>query len=262
MEEWAKDHHDESAKCDWYHSTWQYLQLLDMVAIPGWHADFYLEALGGILRKKPEANVLISAAADYGMLATLHDAIVAAHANPTIVIYDICETPLASSQWYADRHGFAIKARRADLITGSIPDGPFDLIVTDEFLTVLKSEYKPLIIKRWAELLKPGGSLVSVAMIGDVTTPALRRGYAERAQCLLENGKGHCVPDLNNGRKNALIERINTFAAFHTRHMIVDENEIEKLFSDFDKLSYRRISTPGECVNPTESYQIVASMNS
>ena len=262
MEEWAKDHRvDKSANCNWYHGTWQYLRLLDMVAVPGWHADFYRESLGGILRNKPEANVLISAAADYGMLATLHDAIESVGAEPSIVIYDICETPLASCQWYADRHGLTIKTCCGDLITGTIPEAPFDLIVTDEFLTVLKSEYKPLILKRWRELLRPGGAVVTVAMNGDVTTPALRFGYAERAKRLLENRNGDYLPNLKNGNKAALARRFTTFASYHTRHMIVDHNEIHGLFSEFDNLSLRRITTPGECVNPTDSFQIVASLS-
>lgn len=262
MEEWAKDHHvDESANCNWYHSTWQYLRLLDMVAVPGWHSEFYRESLGGILRKKPDADVLISAAADYGMLATLHDAIESVGAEPNIVIYDICKTPLASCQWYADRHGLTIKTRCGDLITGTISEAPFDLIVTDEFLTVLKSQYKPLILKRWRELLKPGGAVVTVAMNGDVTTPALRLGYAERAKRLLENRNGDYLPNLKNGNMAALVRRFTTFASYHTRHMIVDRNEIHRLFSEFDNLSLRRITTPGECVNPTDSFQIVASLS-
>ena len=79
--------------CDWYHGTWQLLRLLNMVAVPPWYA-FYNDALTRVLRAKPNANVLISALADYGMLATLHEAVVAAGASPTITICDICETPL------------------------------------------------------------------------------------------------------------------------------------------------------------------------
>jgi hypothetical protein len=41
--------------------------------------------------------------------------------------------------------------------------------------------------------------------------------------------------------------------------MIDDEDELRSLFADFDKFSCRRITTPGECVNPTDSFQIIAS---
>ena len=64
-----------------------------MVATPPWY-PFYMEALGKILTEKPKANVLISAAADWGMVAQLRHAAAAVSAHPTITLYDICQTPL------------------------------------------------------------------------------------------------------------------------------------------------------------------------
>lgn len=263
MEEWAKARHlREAENCGWYHSTWQYLRLLDMVAVPNWHREFYNRALGNILKKKPRADVLISAAADYGMLATLHEAIQIANAEPNIVVYDICKTPLRSCQWYADRHGFSISTKCGNIITGSIPEAPFDLIVTDEFLTVLKAAYKPAITERWRELLKPGGSVVTVAMIGGETIPQLREGYARRARKMLETSNGNYLPAAERDDfKAAIIDRFEAFALLHTRHMVSGESEVRTLLSGFDKVSCARITTPGECVNPTDSLQIVASIS-
>jgi hypothetical protein len=263
MEEWAKNNHpEEAANCDcgWYHGTWQYLRLLDMVAVPDWHRDFYNEALGNILNRKPNANVLISAAADYGMLATLHQAMELTGNFPKVLIYDICKTPLRACQWYADRHNISIETRRENLLTGLIPEAPFDLIVTDEFFTVLKTEYKPLISKKWKELLKPGGSVVTVAMMGGATTPELRRRYAERARELLEASNGDYLSNQPEFRKEGVIDRFVAFAELHTRHMVTGESEVQSLLSCFDNVTCRRITTPGECVNPTESFQIVASL--
>jgi hypothetical protein len=263
MEEWAKDNRPDKADiydCAWYHGTWQYLRLLDMVAVPAWHGGFYNEALGNILKRKPDANVLISAAADYGMLAMLHQAMELSGTSPRVLIYDICKTPLRSCQWYADRHNISIETRCENLITSPIPEAPFDLIVTDEFLSVLKAEYKPLISKRWKELLKPGGSVVTVAMMGKVTTPELRRGYADRARHLLEASNGNFLSSQTQFRKEAIIDRFVAFAELHTRHMVTSESEVRSLLSCFDKVTCRPITTPGECVNPTESFQIVASL--
>ncbi|MBZ5620326.1 MAG: class I SAM-dependent methyltransferase [Acidobacteriia bacterium] len=262
MEEWVKtqDGYRETPveSCAWYHGTWQYLRLLDMVATPSWYG-FYNSALSEILRNKPRANVLISAAADYGMLATLHRAIEAAQGDPSIVIYDICRTPLRSCEWYADRYGLTVKTVRGDLLEDGVPEAPFDLIVTDEFLTVLKAQYKPMITQRWRELLRPGGSVVTTAMIGGATTPELRDGYARRARQLL-SGRLDSFPHHNNGKAHLLVEHFDRFAGYHTRHMIDDEDQIRTLFSDFDELSYSATATPGECVTPTNSFQIVASL--
>jgi hypothetical protein len=261
MEEWAKDNRPGNADdCAWYHGTWQYLRLLDMVAVPDWHREFYHKALGKILRRKPNANVLISACADYGMLAMLHEAMGLTGATPKIVIYDICKTPLLSCQWYAKRHGIAIETKCDNIITNPIPEAPFDLIVTDEFFTVLKAEYKPLITNKWKQLLKPGGSAVTVAMLGSETTPDLRRSYAERARQLLEASNGNFLSGQNEQQTEAVIDRFVTFAELHTRHMVTSENEVHSLLSSFDDVTVRRITTPGECVNPTDSFQIVATL--
>jgi 2-polyprenyl-3-methyl-5-hydroxy-6-metoxy-1,4-benzoquinol methylase len=259
MEEWAKKENVQPvASCDWYHGTWQYLRLLNMVAVPPWY-EFYQEALGNVLRRRPKADVLISAAADFGMLAILHEAIRATQAEPRVVVYDICNTPLRSCQWYAERHGLAIECVRANLLTDDIPPASFDLIVTDEFLTVIKAADKPLIIQRWRELLKPGGTLVTTAMIGRATTPELRQGYAERARRLFEESS-LSFPHHFNGRREEILHRFETFASYHTRHMLSGEDEIKQLFDGFGEFSYVKIVTPGECVNPTESFQIVATV--
>lgn len=259
MEEWAKTENAQPvASCDWYHGTWQYLRLLNMVAVPPWY-EFYQEALTNVLRQRPRAEVLISAAADYGMLATLHDAIRATQAKPHIKVYDICRTPLRACQWYAERHGLSIECVCANLLTGDIPPASFDIIVTDEFLTVIKASDKPLIVKRWRELLKPGGTLVTTAMIGGPTTPELRRGYAERARRLFENS-ADSFPHHLNGRREEILQRFDLFASHHTRHMLSDEAEIRRLFDGFGTFSYVRTVTPGECVNPTASFQIVATV--
>ncbi len=262
MEEWAKTHDPAQAppsmSCNWYHGTWQYLRLLNMVAVPPWY-EFYQEALTGVLRRRPQARVLISAAADYGMLATLHEAMEATGATPRIQVYDICRTPLRACEWYAEKHGFAIECTCANLLTGDLPMAAFDLIVTDEFLTVIKGADKPLIVKRWKELLTPGGTLVTTAMIGDATTPELRQGYAERARKLLDH-HADSFPQHQNGGRESLLQLFDRFASVHTRHMLSGEEEIRRLFDGFGTVSFHRTVTPGECVNPTDSFQIVASV--
>lgn len=261
MEEWAKNQKDLAASltntCAWYHGTWQILRLLNMVAVPPWY-PFYHDTLSTILTAKPNANVLISAAADYGMLCTLHSAILASASSPTITICDICATPLLVSEWYADKHELTIHSIRDNLLTSTaLSSNAFDLIVTDELLTVLKYNDKPQIIDRWRQLLKPGGDVVTTAMIGSPTTPELRKGFAGRAREGLATHSAYF--DAMNVGADELTSQVETFAAFHTRHMITDEDELCSLFSEFD-LRFTITATPGECVNPTNSFQIVASV--
>jgi len=258
MEEWGRKQTVEENRpldCGWYHGAWQYLRLLNMVAVPPWY-EFYNAALREVFLKKPQARVLIAACADYGMLSTVHDAIDSCDASPSITIYDICWTPLRSCEWYAARHGFTVECVCDNLLTSpSLPLHSFDLVVTDEFLTVIKSSDKPVITRRWKELLLPGGTLVTTAMIGRETTPSLRRGYAERARRLIEESGG--LSAALGLQRQDLSERTDRFAELHTRHMLRDDAELKRLFREFN-LSFTKTRTPGECVNPTDSFQIVA----
>ncbi len=265
MEEWAKDEGpveaQEDFSCDWYHGTWQYMRLLNTVAVPRWY-DFYHDTLTDLLRKNPHAHVMISACADYGMLHALDVSMRDADANPTIVIYDICNTPLKSSQWYAERHNLDIKCYCENIISANIETSSFDIVVTDEFLTVLKGPYKPLIVEKWKKILKPGGAVVTTAMVGQPTTLELRERYEQKA---LERFKtyGRILFPWHfdsEEKKQALLGQFNSFAMFHTRHMIENEEELKRLFRGYESLSIDRLSTPGECVNPTDSYQIVATV--
>jgi hypothetical protein len=61
-------------------------------------------------------------------------------------------------------------------------------------------------------------------------------------------------------KKGRLLQQFHNFASFHTRHMIKDEKQVRTLFKNFKYLSIGRLSTPGECVNPTDSFQIVAGL--
>jgi 2-polyprenyl-3-methyl-5-hydroxy-6-metoxy-1,4-benzoquinol methylase len=259
MEEWAKGKSaaaSEALACDWYHGTWQLLRLLNMVAVPPWYS-FYHGALTSALGTKPQPRVLISACADYGMLATLHAAILESHAVPKIIVVDICETPLRSCRWYADRFGLQIECHQDNLLTSSLlPEHSFDVIVTDEFLTVIKNPDKPIITQRWRQLLAPGGVLVTTAMIGGETTPQLRGHYSDKARRAWEENPGL------SGRLGLstaqLIQSCQQFAGFHNRFMISSEAQIRTVLQGFE-FTLTPIVTPGECVNPTSSYQIVAT---
>ncbi len=53
--------------CDWYHVSWQYLRILNMVSAPSWHGSFYTSQLSEFYGSEQETSVLISGAADYGI---------------------------------------------------------------------------------------------------------------------------------------------------------------------------------------------------
>jgi hypothetical protein len=269
MEQWAKDFKivdDTTLSCDWYHSTWQFLRLVNMVAVPDWY-PFYVEAILEVLLEKPDAKIFISACADYGMLAKLHEAMeeyaiqTGEKSNPHITIADICLTPLHNAKWYADNASIKLENLVCDnIILGNFPQSEFNLIITDEFLSVIKDEMKQDVVDKWKYLLKPGGCIITTAMEGLPTTPERREFYAQKARKLIGENP-HLFPSTFTQEDfEKVMQQTDKFASLHTRHMIRDREQLSHLFRNFDYLQIEPVETPGECVNPTFSYQIIAEL--
>lgn len=183
-------------RCNWYHGSWQYLRLFDMVSSPSWHDEFYrlelVQQLDFFARKHAKEaedggsgepgrapRVLITGAADYSMLAYVLDAWnrtdAAKHAmceDPVVDVLDICPTPLLTCRWYASTvANRLIRTHELDLREPDAVErlrttaGPFDLIVTDAFLTRFDHDGARAVLRHWSELLAPGGVVITTVRL-------------------------------------------------------------------------------------------------
>ena len=157
--------------CAWYHGYWQYLRILGIVATPERHADFYARALGGLAASGDYRRILISANADYAMLAHLLLAYGEAAKNLSITAMDICETPLMLCEWYAERHGIEIETEASDILEWQT-EKQFDLIVTHSFLPMLPAAAREILVGKWHGMLRPGGKIVSCTRLKPEWTEA------------------------------------------------------------------------------------------
>jgi hypothetical protein len=170
--------------CAWYHGFWQYLRLFDFITTPRDHAEFYRAALTPAIAAG-QRRVLISGTADYALLHCLRWIFEAQGASPTVTVLDLCATPLRLNEWYAARHGLAVRAVRSDILAYS-QASPFDMICTHSFLGRFAPEVRPTLVARWHELLRPGGRVVTVNRIRPEApervgfTPAQAKGLRER----------------------------------------------------------------------------------
>mgnify|MGYP000149644490 CR=1 FL=1 len=270
MEQWAKDFkmvEVQSLSCDWYHSTWQFLRLINMVAVPDWY-PFYVGAIKQVLVHNPNSKIFISACADYGMLAKLHEAIEEynneheTNCNPQITIADICITPLQNAKWYAANAYLKIDSFVCDnIITGNFPEGEYDLIITDEFLSVIKDELKQEVVDKWKKLLSSGGCVITTAMQGEPTNSEKRAFFAQKARARIKANPQLFPFSFDKDAFENIMKKTDRFAELHTRHMIKNKEQLVDLFRNFAHLQLDLVETPGECVNPTFSYQIIAKVN-
>ena len=64
---------------------------------------------------------------------------------------DLCATPLRLNEWYAARHGLAVRAVCSDILAFA-QASPFDMICTHSFLGRFAPEVRPKLVARWHEL--------------------------------------------------------------------------------------------------------------
>jgi hypothetical protein len=178
------------AACEWYHGSWQYLRLLNMVSCPQWHHDFYVQELRRSIDKMSVGRsphdggsgaplrILISGAADYSMFAyvvrAMQDSGVAQDAAKVHVL-DLCPTPLLACRWYSRHAGVRIITHELDICDRYAVDRKltehFDVITTDAFLTRFSPEDCKTVLKRWNQLLVPGGRVVTTVRLHGYDTP-------------------------------------------------------------------------------------------
>ncbi len=150
--------------CAWYHGSWQYLRILDLVSTPTWHQEFYKKhiAVDSIRGRAP--LILICGTADYSMLAHLLWVLQERSKQCKITVLDLCNTPLWLSQWYAVQKGQEIVTVAEDIMKYK-PDFAFDLIVTDAFLTRFSQNERREILLRWRDILIEKGKLVTTVRL-------------------------------------------------------------------------------------------------
>lgn len=153
--------------CSWYHATWQYLRLLNVVSSPTWHDSFYTNEITSALKNKKQPNVLISGTADYTMLAYVIECIKKLDINDSkIYVLDTCNTPLYFCKWYAEKNKYTINTINDDILKYK-NENFFDIICTDAFLTRFNKTIVPKVIDKWKTLLKINGKIITTIRIHD-----------------------------------------------------------------------------------------------
>jgi len=167
--------------CSWCHGIWQYLRLMGLAAAPEHHIDFYRRAFQSIAVGSAAPRVLVSGAADYSMLAHVLELFRERGIEPEVTVVDACDTPLHLNRWYAERESAAIECSRCNILDYA-PAAPFDAICTHSFLVQFSPEDRVRLLRKWHQLLRPGGAAITVTRVR-AGADAARVGFsAEQAQ--------------------------------------------------------------------------------
>ncbi|MDG6987856.1 MAG: hypothetical protein JRN21_00835 [Nitrososphaerota archaeon] len=250
----------KSESCSWYHGAWQYLRLLDMVSTPDWHAEFYHNALTTVMQTKPGASILISGLADYAMLGHVRQAVRYVNANPSIVVTDICSTPLRMSEWYANKYGFTIQTVEGHIVnTPALKNSSFDVIVTDAFVTRFRQDETEDVIKRWKNLLVHHGKVITTIRISDesrsfTATQEQQSEFVDRAWSRAVDRGGLVLEAIGYER---LKEIARSYAARIGSYPFKSDEARSLFLKEGFTLKFDERTTPGE-FEPTKYLEIIA----
>jgi len=173
--------------CRWHHGLWPWLGLVGLSTSPSRFSEFYRAAFARALAGRREARILVSGAADLEMLAQLDGACAACGVAPDVTAIDLCETPLALSRRYAERRGLRVASERSDILAYA-PPARFDVVCSDSFLGQFAPLARERLVARWASLLRPGGSAITVNRLRPDADPERRVEFsAEQARAFVES---------------------------------------------------------------------------
>lgn len=181
-----KDYVDKDNGCEWYHSVWQYLRVLNCVSAPQWHKDFYIRAFDAALNNKKKARILISGTADYSLLHLIFCVLARSEIKADIDVLDMCATPLSSCRWYfynckevfGEKIGESLMQSinlqkvQKDLLYHNVDDySKYDLICSDAFLTRFEKQDVDSVVRKWRDLLFDDGHIVTTVRLHEEHIP-------------------------------------------------------------------------------------------
>jgi SAM-dependent methyltransferase len=168
---------ESGTSCRAYHQVWQYLRLLGFISAVRTNGNFFIQQFATLATRGRHPRVLVSATADYSMLAHVASAYTAARQQVRVTVADRCGTSLFLNRWYAERHGLPLETVQGDLLTLESAEA-FDVVCTHSVLGRFESQARAQLVARWHTVLRPGGVVLTTQRIRPGDT-AIRSRYSD-----------------------------------------------------------------------------------
>ena len=217
--------------CQSYHQVWQYLRLLGFITTARTNRAFFLERFDALARAGGHVRLLVSASADYAMLAYAAHAWREAGAPLDVTVADRCDTALWLNRWYAQRYGVPLRTVQSDLLRLDL-DRPVDVVCTHNVLGRFDAVGRARLVARWHALLRPGGVVVTTQRIRPGNT-AVRNVFAEREARELSERVGAAARAWREPigvEPDALVDAVYDYARLKGAMVIASTREVTELF--------------------------------
>ncbi|WP_119300860.1 class I SAM-dependent methyltransferase [Dongia deserti] len=179
----------QGGDCRAYHSVWQYLRHSGAWQSIRNDGALFVAAAEQLAREGRLNRGLISGAADYSMLAHVAHGAGRGESRLVIDVVDQCETALRMNEWYAAERGLIVGTFKSTALSFA-PEHQYDLVCTHSFLTWQPFADRPLLFRKWADWLRPGGRLCFSDRVSSIDTPYDPAARKERLERLIADALG------------------------------------------------------------------------
>jgi SAM-dependent methyltransferase len=214
--------------CAWYHASLPTLRMLGVFDSPGCDDGFLLPAFSAEFARGA-LRVLVSGCADAAMFARVTACIGSARAPVELVVLDICRTPLELCRGYAASHGLEVQLVHGDIL--EFEAEPFDLVCTHSFIGFFDAGGREQLARRWWQLLRPGGCVITSQRIRRSDAGIVRYDTAERESLAQDAVRRASAREAETGLSPALARELaDAWTQGHFAHVIASEAELRAPF--------------------------------
>lgn len=256
-QQFSQQHCNKGAfDCSWYHGNWHRLKALGVVSTSAVHEQSILKLLKLAMNGMTEPRILLTGSTDETLVRIAHHFCQAAGIKEKLFALDICATPLAFMQNYADDNDIELSTYQSDILSFD-SEQKFDIILTHAFMGYFDDSQRPLLVKKWQQLLSKNGKIVTIQRVRPKDSAPLvtftdeqSAQFVSAAVAAVETESPDNIKEHNKVKLAA-----GKFAKNFVSHAITSKNDLESLFTNsnmsFRFLEYHMLEKRGELSGPS-----------
>lgn len=242
--------------CSWYHGSWHLLKALGVVSSSAVHEQTLSKLIALSVSSMTSPRILITGSTDETLIRLVHDACQTLGIKENLTAVDICATPLAFMQAYANAQGIRLVTCRCDVLEFAAEE-KFDIILTHAFMGYFDDQQRPRLLQKWCQLLSDQGKIITIQRVRPADSPALVSFSPEQTTHFVNAALAAAsASDTYSQSELATIETAaSEFAKNFVNHAITSKTALESLFLNaglaFDFLEYHHLQKKGELSGPS-----------
>ena len=187
----------DGVECRWYHSNWELLTSLGMVTTSAVHARQLERFLASATKaSKDRVSVLISGSTDDALLKMASSSFKRLDIDGDFFAIDLCSTPLELMRLHAENYHLNFKSARTNILSYS-PETQFDIILAHAFMGNFDEQQRSELLLKWASLLNPGGSIVTIQRVRPADSPPIVQFTPEQSASFISIALDAALEDEN-----------------------------------------------------------------